>query len=783
MKRNRTGRLVGTLLTLVGLLPIAAAAEVPTSAPGGPGQSRAWTSAESAGRTPPRLSYVTGEVSFWRPGAEEWAPAKLNTALAPGDYLYSGPGANLELQVDGRAFVRAAGETQLGLASQEPDSLQLTVSGGLVALDLRELPAGYSIEIGTSAGALTIDQPGYYLADVQPTTTAFTIERGGRATVTVANGSTQVVGSGQHVALRSGDHASVETSVAPQPSDWDRWNYARTDALLASQSARHVPLTMYGGSELDRYGAWRVEAEYGPVWVPQAQPADWAPYSSGRWMWDPYYGWTWVDDAPWGWAPYHYGRWVFLDRAWAWAPGPVIVHPAYSPALVAFFGHGGGFITGGPIGWIALGWGEPLIPWWGPVGFVGRPCWIGWSGPRVVNNVVINNTTVVNVTEVNIYRNTRVHNAVVAVAPEHFGTRHLPGVRIPRVDLNQLNPMASVPIRPTAASFVGSTGRAARPPARLDVRPVVTRRGVENVGAPGGPATRRHDPDRALEPQLGAPGARPDPVIRSSGRTFGEPIPPTTRHTEPRVGAPRGEPVPPPPPGPMGRPAELERRGARSEDQQVIEPQLGAPGARPDPAIRSSGRTFGEPILPTTRRAEPERESRFEQFQGDRRPITMPPAGVPETPNRSGGREGPNPPRVRETPNRVVIPPQVRPPAAGGNRSGIETPPASNRDWQLRGGPVATPEARVERRVDWPQARRENPARQPAHSTPTPGAFHPRGAPHQAHQAPSAEWTRGQQITQPASRTPFGNHAGSPRTTGAQGQRSFGSDREQRGPR
>ena len=112
-----------------------------------------------------------------------------------------------------------------------------------------------------------------------------------------------------------------------------------------------------------------------------------APYSTGRWVWDPYYGWTWVDDAPWGWAPYHYGRWVYLDGVWGWAPGP-LYRPVYSPALVAFFGPGGGV---GPLGWIALSWGEPIIPWWGPTWFVGRPCWVGWHGPHVVNNVVINN--------------------------------------------------------------------------------------------------------------------------------------------------------------------------------------------------------------------------------------------------------------------------------------------------------------------------------------------------------------------------------------------------------
>jgi hypothetical protein len=68
----------------------------------------AQASADSTETTPPRVSYLNGQVSFWRPGADDWAPAKLNTPLAPGDVLYAGPDGNVEIQVGPRAFVRAA---------------------------------------------------------------------------------------------------------------------------------------------------------------------------------------------------------------------------------------------------------------------------------------------------------------------------------------------------------------------------------------------------------------------------------------------------------------------------------------------------------------------------------------------------------------------------------------------------------------------------------------------------------------------------------------------------
>ena len=42
--------------------------------------------------------------------------------------------------------------------------------------------------------------------------------------------------------------------------------------------------------------------EYGNVWQPSMSyvSSDWAPYRYGRWIWVTPWGWTWVDDSPWG---------------------------------------------------------------------------------------------------------------------------------------------------------------------------------------------------------------------------------------------------------------------------------------------------------------------------------------------------------------------------------------------------------------------------------------------------------------------------------------------------
>src|SRR5687767_13510108 len=138
---------------------------------------------EAGGITPPRLSYVDGQVSYWRPGSEDWIPAQLNMALAPGDQLHTGRPGNVELQVGARAFVRAWGDTELGLVNQSPDLLHLKVTDGHVAVDVRALDAGRIIRIDAPGASFTIDRPGFHRldVDVHPDRATFTTRRPGQA--------------------------------------------------------------------------------------------------------------------------------------------------------------------------------------------------------------------------------------------------------------------------------------------------------------------------------------------------------------------------------------------------------------------------------------------------------------------------------------------------------------------------------------------------------------------------------------------------------------------------
>ena len=633
------------LLLLLGSAPAISHAQAPPP-PGAPPAAPAPAAAESIGGTPPRLGYAQGPVSFFRPGASDWAPAQVNTPLVPGDELYTGHEGLMELQVGGRAYVRAWGDTQLGLTNQEPDFLQLKVTTGHATFDIRSVEPGRSVEVDTPHAAFDIQAPGYYRVDVTPERTTFITRRAGRASMTAAGGQPVAIASSEEVVVEGAPVPTARSFAAPELDVFDRWNYTRTDELLESVSARYVPAQVYGADDLDHYGAWRVVPTYGSIWVPQTVPAGWAPYSTGRWVADPVYGWTWVDTAPWGWAPYHYGRWVFVDGFWAWAPGPIVARPVYAPALVAFFGAPGVSISiGSPfVSWVALGWGEPVVPWWGRAGYIGRPHWSGWGGPRVVNNVVINKTTVVNVTNINVYRNTTVNNAVVAVRRDGFGRGSVRETRVENVDVKQMRPVhGRLDVKPAPASFVASGGAApARPPATALERPVVATRPPARHARESLPPALRDGPVGAAPVSLPAPKIVPAPkAAQKADVPARPPLGASDVERQRRAEPQRLEASPRPPQGGAAPPV--------VESRPAVEPQQdrkGKEGREAQPPATGQPRRD----LPPTLRDGPQRT----ETPGERgRSAATPPAVTPQPAPQSARPQQPPaqpPPAPQQSP-------------------------------------------------------------------------------------------------------------------------------------
>lgn len=627
----------------------------------------AQTDAQRVAVNPLRLSYTTGSVSFWRYGAEDWVEASLNTPIISGDALYTSPNAVLELQGEGRMFIRADDKTELSVVSQTPDFLQLRVSSGRVSLDIRTLPvAGYNIEVNTPNAVFTIDRTGYYRVDVNGDV-HFITRRGGAATMTQAKGQALIILPSEEIVVS--ENGRAETYVAPEPNAWDRWNDERSNDLMDAYSERYITPGIAGVRDLDYYGNWRTTVEYGPIWVPDAMPYGWAPYSTGRWVWDPYYQWTWIDDSPWGWVPFHYGRWVHYAGYWAWTPGPVVtVRPVYAPALVAFFG----VSYGRPgYGWVALGWGEPCVPWWGYRGFVGKPWWGHWGGPRIVNHKHVNPRVAININNIQ-YSNSQVKDAIVATSGEHFGRHHMRDntQRLP-AQTKELKPMQGVlPVKPEAVNLVADAPRAARPPEQITARPVVVNKRPQQARLPWQPEARSPvttEPRYVQPPKSGVTELRrPEPGKQLGPERARPPLPPRyedwQQQTSPAPSATVSEP----------------RAGSRNKPgtNGIAEPGNGSPGngniVKPDASSVTeprSNRFEPREINESSRWREPTAQPQIvipapRQQQGEpmmQQRNVEPVMRQPSRGGRDGGEPAPAPMRIAPQERMQQVPAEVNP--------------------------------------------------------------------------------------------------------------------------
>ncbi len=351
-------------------------------------------SEESDRNDPPgrvaRLQYTSGSVSIQPHGTDQWVQGSVNRPLTIADNVWADKDSRAELNV-GTGLIRIGSETSLTLTNVSDNSVQLSLHQGAMNVYVRHLYSGEIYEVDTPNQAFTILKTGDYRFDVDPNADT--------TLVTVWHGEGESTGQGESVRIKehqqarfsNGNSLAHEIHAAPPPDGFDDWCEVRDRREDDSVSARYVSPDVIGSEDLDANGTWRDTPQYGHVWVPNQVDPGWAPYTDGQWIYESPWGWTWDDYAPWGFAPFHYGRWVTYGGGWGWAPGPYYGgwdRGYYAPALVAWFGGGGwgggfGFGFGGGFGWCPLGWGEPFIPWYHA----------GWGYFRNVNiyNTRINN--------------------------------------------------------------------------------------------------------------------------------------------------------------------------------------------------------------------------------------------------------------------------------------------------------------------------------------------------------------------------------------------------------
>jgi len=608
-----------------------------------------------------RLDYSHGSVSFRPAGEDDWVTAVPNRPMVTGDDLWTDEDSRAEVHV-GSAALRMGSKTGITFLALDDRSTQIRLAQGSLILRVRHLDDDDSYEIDTPNIAFTLLQPGEYRVDVS--------EDGRQTITTVFHGRGRVTGGGfsytvlaNQSATFNGDeqHLDYDLGQIPDRDDLDNWAFERDDREDHADSANYVSREMTGYEDLDEYGDWSYVAGYGPCWRPRAVVVGWAPYRFGHWVWVGPWGWTWVEDEPWGFAPFHYGRWASVNGGWFWVPGPVVVRPVWAPALVAFVGGGPGFrfSAGAGVGWFPLAPGEVYVP--------------GYRVSRAyVNNVNITNTTV-NVTKVtNVYNtvivnksttinnityvNQHVNNGVTVVSHDTFVNARPVGQNVMKVEPREL---AAAPVshmvqaEPLRTSVIGA-GRpmSEKPPVAIITRPVVA---VRTPPPPPHPIEQRQAQagGHLNEQQLVRPAGPVQPV-NQGGRPQQQPQEGFKPFTPPGGGNTQAKPTPqtqpPVHPMPQSQPRVYEQQGTplpENRNVQVPENRNTEPVNRnPEPYRPPQREEVTPPVEthPLVRPAPPvqERNQQEEQQQAEKfhqwqqqRPASPPPTQHESQPKAS----------------------------------------------------------------------------------------------------------------------------------------------------
>jgi hypothetical protein len=632
-----------------------------------------------------RLGYMQGSVSFQPAGETDWVGAVPNRPMSTGDQLWTDVDGRAEVQL-GSAVIRLAPNTGFSFLNLDDNTVQIQLSSGAINVSVRKLWDEDDFEIDTPNQAFTALQPGHYRVEAS--------EDGSYTVISVRSGEGEATGGGQAFTLQAGQrgtfsgtdslYADVEQIYGPD--EFDNWSDFRDHRYESSHSMQYLAPDVVGYEDLDDFGDWRDDGSYGHVWFPNRVAIGWAPYHEGHWDWISPWGWTWVDDSPWGYAPFHYGRWVSVGGRWGWIAGPVAVRAVYAPALVVFIGGGpGGF--GGNVGWFPLGPREVFVPSYHvSQAYVTR---VNISNTtvnvtqvtNVYNTTIINNTT--NITNIT-YANRSVQGAVMVV-PQHAFISAQPvgkiAVTVSAQQIASASVSARVAVVPTHESVLGARattmGQVAAPPAAVASRQVVAKK------TPPPPPLPFAKQQQALAAHPGQPLARSEvqtlrPAAAVAARPMvkqappGKPATPNVGHPAnlPNAGRP-GQPVP-------AANQQMNRPAAQPTNQPVNQPMnrpSNPPPATEHPAVSAPA----QPSRAPAETAAPQPNNRPENNRAEpTRPTNAPPS-QPET-NRPPAAQPNNHPEPAR-PEAARPEPAPRP----------QTPPSSERPQQRTPPPAAKP--------------------------------------------------------------------------------------------
>jgi len=300
-----------------------------------------------------RLSFVEGTVRMYRPDADQWAKAFVNTPIQQGFKIATDANSFAEVEFENGSTVRLGQSSELdfpslALAPEGAKINHLTLAQGYATFTVSP-EKGDVYNVAAAGSNFDASSKSMFRLDLDQGSERLEVFKG---TVAVQSPyGNESVARNQVFELAAGGTTPSQITNGITEDAWDRWVDKRQQTTAVAfnntgpaQGGLSADSSLYGWSDLSYFGAWNDLPGVGSCWSPM-MGAGWAPYSMGRWNWYPGMGYTWISAMPWGWLPFHYGSWIYpASTGWCWLPGGF---SSWSPGLVTWY-QGPGWVSWAP---------------------------------------------------------------------------------------------------------------------------------------------------------------------------------------------------------------------------------------------------------------------------------------------------------------------------------------------------------------------------------------------------------------------------------------------------
>lgn len=284
-----------------------------------------------------RVAAVNGAAQLWDSQDRQWTPLFANRVVTAGDRIRSDGQTRVELSI-GSLELFLGPQSELDVLRLDAQATQVRLNQGHLVARVRTAEWARELQLITAEFNAQPASPGLYRLDRDTVS-------GGRSAAASLRGLLLLgavdarlqVAAGQRIEVMGAEAGGGLRSTTLLQDGFAAWVAARDQAPEPNPFAAVAPLGEITGLEtLERHGRWESHPDVGWVWYPMTVRPGWEPFRDGRWVWVRPWGWTWVDDAPWGFAPSHYGRWLQWNNRWVWSPGSVrnrVGPPAGMPVI------------------------------------------------------------------------------------------------------------------------------------------------------------------------------------------------------------------------------------------------------------------------------------------------------------------------------------------------------------------------------------------------------------------------------------------------------------------